>query len=147
MIGIDLALKNCGVYNSSTKESFVIGSTSLGSDDILDFSKILANLVTSEVVVVDFDLQKECYYPGNKRQTAMKYFLAGVIKGSAEHCFFLSASEVRSAFGLAPKTSKKEFHRFFYDNHFVPFISHNEHILDAFILVEAYERIISRKFP
>lgn len=140
LFGIDLAIKNCGIcvlYDDGEIALTTIGMTDFSDSAVLIFANTLKELVKDKPVFVDFTFN-ECAFPGNKKYTALKYFLAGVLKASASECYFISGSELRKIYNLPAKTPKKEVHKL------LPEIlreQYNEHELDALILAKVSEII------
>jgi hypothetical protein len=144
ILGIDLAISNCGLcfMNDDETCSFAtIGIKDVAKDDdvILQFSKSLSKVVSDQTCYVDFHFN-ECFLPNKRKHIALKYFLAGVIFVSAKETYFIKPSALRVHFGFEPKMNKYKFHEAMLkdcykgNGEYWKLDNANEHERDAYLL-------------
>lgn len=133
IIGIDLATINCGLCFMQEDGQFsfaTVGMKDLEDETILKFADSLALLVYDQDCFVDFHFN-ECFLPNKKKHIAIKYYLAAVIKSSANKTYFIKPSVVREYFGFPAKMKKQEFHAAM---NLKSYNQNTEHERDAYLL-------------
>ena len=108
MIGIDLGIKNMGLYNAKTKKSLTLSLDDF--TDIEEFSSYLAELVNQNNIYVDYSWQLN-YWPGNKKTKQQMIFIAGVLWQASQKCIFVEPKQIREMLGFVATVPKREIHR------------------------------------
>lgn len=132
MIGIDLGIKNLGLYNTETKKSLTLSLADF--TDIEEFSFYLALLVSRKYIYVDYSWQLN-YWPGNKKTKQQMIFIAGVLWQASEKCYFVEPKQIREMLGFAAAVPKKELHKTA-DILYPEIKEFNSHEKDAFLLAK-----------
>ena len=114
ILGIDLATKNCGLcfwdLGQGNHGFSTLGLKDLEPATVIKFTESFCKIVEGMNIVVDFNLATECYLPGKRNHTAIKYFMAGAIQQTALSCLFVTPKELREHYGYPSKTSKLLLH-------------------------------------
>lgn len=138
-LGIDLAIKNCGLcflYDDGSYVMTVCGMKDYTDQSVVKFANVLKSLVADNTLYVDFSFN-ECSFPGRKKYTALKYFLAGSLLSVASQCNFVSGSQLRKHYYCNSKMAKKDFHKLLIPEMMLE--QYTEHELDAYLLAKMYK--------
>lgn len=134
MLGIDLGVKNMGVYSP-----YLGYRTYSMETNFFELADCLMSLVYQNVAIVDFDFRIN-YWPGNKQTKTYLIFLAGCIYSSADIAHFVTPKEIREFLGFSALVKKQELHRIanilYPENE-----AKNSHELDAYLLYKFGEKM------
>lgn len=142
ILGIDLATKNCGLcfwdLGSGRHGFSTIGLKDLEPQTVIKFTQVFCKIVEGMNIAVDFNLATECYLPGKRNHTAIKYFMAGAIQEAALSCLFVTPKELREFYGMTAKQPKELLHKLFVPEELALC---DEHQKDAWLLANMLQEM------